>query len=155
MPSTIPVQGHLSYAGTDLQDYPRILLQIAEGGPDDTPETRGEDRTTPYYTGQVYGPRREHRLAIMLRGFVCGQGSTETAQRADTAQARAQLRALFDPTGGEATLNVETEDGVEWEIQAYPEVIVWQPPDEGIPTYRTVSVRLIAIDPPHWSGTGS
>lgn len=155
MPSQVAVQNHLSYAGTDLQDFPRIFLQISEGGPDDTPEVRGQDRTIPYRDGQIYSPRRENRLAITLRGWVAGQGATETLQRADTADARQQLRSLFDPTAGEQTLHVETEDGVEWEIEAYPEVIVWQAPDEGIPTHRTVQVRLIAINPPHWSPTGS
>ncbi len=155
MPSDIAVQGHLSYAGTDLQDYPRIFLQLTEGGPDDTPEVRGSDRTMPYREGQLYGPRRENRLGIMLKGWVAGQGIGETAQRADTAQARQALRVLFDPTAGPATLHVETEDGVEWEIEAFPEVIVWQAPDEGIPSHRGVSVRLTAIDPPHWTPTGS
>lgn len=151
----LAVQAHLSYAGTDLQDFPRIFLRLVEGGPDDTPDVRGGDRTMPYYTGQIYGPRREHRLPIVLRGWVAGQGATEVAQRADTAQARQQLRLLFDPTGGPETLHVETEDGVEWEIAAYPEVIVWEAPDEGIPTHRGVSVRLVAVDPPHWTATGS
>lgn len=156
MPSTIPVQGHLSYDGTDLQTANlRIFLQIVSGGPDDTPEIRGEDSSTPYREGQRYGPRRENRLAIMLEGWVAGRGVGETAQRADTARARQELRQLFDPTAGEATLHLETEDGVEWAIDAYPEAIVWQAPNQGIPTHREVSVRLIAIDPPHWAATGS
>lgn len=155
MPSTIPVQDHLSYSGTDLQDYPRIFLQIVSGGPDDTPEVRGTDSRTPYLEGQTYGPRREDKLAIMLEGWVAGQGVGETAQRADTAQARHELRSLFSPTAGPDTLHIETEDGVEWEIEAYPEVIVWQAANEGIPTHREVSIRLIAIDPPHWTGTAS
>lgn len=155
MPSTIPVQDHLSYSGTDLQDYPRIFLQLASGGPDDTPDVRGTDSRTPYREGQTYGPRREDRLVIMLEGWVAGRGATEMLQRADTARARQELHDLFDPIGGPDTLHVETEDGVEWEIEAYPEVIVWQAPNQGIPTHRTVSVRLIAIDPPHWEATGS
>lgn len=156
MPSTIPVQNHLSYKGTDLQTANlRIFLQIVSGGPDDTPEVRGQDSRTPYRDGQTYGPRREDRLPIMLEGWVAGVGSTETVQRADTADARQQLRALFDPTGGEGALHIETEDGVEWSIAAYPEAIVWQAQNEGIPTHREVSVRLIAIDPPHWTATGS
>lgn len=151
----VAVQEHLSYEGTNLQSGTRIFLQLSEGGPDDTPETRGENRTIPYRSGQVYAPRREHRLTILLKGWVAGSGSTEVAQRADTADARQTLRALFDPTAGPGTLHVESEDGVEWTIEAYPEVIVWEPMDEGIPTFRHVQVRLIACDPPHWSPTGS
>lgn len=155
MPSEVFVQNHLSYAGTDLQDFPRICLQLVEGGPDDTPEVRGDDRLIPYLSGQVYGNRRYHRLPIVIRGWVAGQGVSEVLQRADTAQARQELRVLFDPTGGPATLHVETEDGVEWEIEAYPEGIIWQPVDEGIPTMRKVSVRLMAVDSAFWAATGS
>jgi hypothetical protein len=155
MPSEVFVQNHLSYAATDLQDFPRICLRLVEGGPDDTPEVRGEDRTIPYLDGQVYGNRRNHRLPIVIRGWVAGQGSTEVLQRADTAQARQELRVLFDPTGGPQTLHVETEDGVEWEIEAYPEGIVWQAPDQGVPTHRTVSIRLAAIDAAFWTPSGS
>lgn len=151
----LAVQGHLSYSGTDLQDYPRLFLRIIEGGPDDTPEVRGSDRTMPYRDGQLYGPRRENRLAIVLSGWIMGQGDTEVEQRADTAQARQEMRVLFDPTAGPATLHVETEDGVEWEIEAIPEAIIWQAMDQGIPTHRTLDVRLFAIDPPRWTGTGS
>lgn len=160
MPSDVAVQGHLSFTPAggslkELQDFPRIFLQIVSGGPDDTPEVRGQDSRTPYRDGQTYGPRREDRLPIMLEGWVAGQGSSEILQRADTATARHELRTTFDPTLGPGVLHLETEDGAEWEIDAYPEVVVWQAANQGIPTHREVSVRLIAIDPPHWTTTGS
>jgi hypothetical protein len=151
MPSTVAIQTGLTYDATDLQDFPRVFLQIVSGGPWDTPETRGEDSRTPYRDGQTYGPRREDRLPIMLDGWVAGEGADEAAQRADTATARQELRVLFDPTRGPAVLHLETEDGTEWEIEAYPDVVVWQAAEQGIPTHREVSVRLIAIDPPHWT----
>lgn len=155
MTELIAVQWHLSYKGTNLQDFPRIWLRIIEGGPDDIPDVRGRDVVIPGRTGQIYGSRKEHRLGIMLRGWVAGAGPTEVLQRRDTALARQALHDLFDPTGGEGTLHVETEDGVEWEIEAFPEALIWQANDEGIPTHRTVSVRLTAVDPPYWTTTGS
>lgn len=155
MPTTAAVLTGLTYKSTDLQDFPRIFLQLVEGGPDDTPETRGENSTTPYRRGQTYGPRRADRLPIMLKGWVAGDGVDEDAQRADTAAARQELKALFDVEGGEGVLAATTEDGTDWTINAYPEVIVWQAGDEGIPTHRGVSVRLIACDPPEWEAGGS
>lgn len=156
MPSTIAVLIGLNYKTTDLQDvgesgFPRVFLQLVEGGPDDTPDVRGDDRTMPYRDGQLYGNRREDRLPIMLKGWVAGEGDDEAEQREDTAAARQEMRVLFDRTSGPGTLLVTTEDGVEWEIEAYPDGLVWENPDEGIPTHRGVSIRLMAVDPPHWT----
>ncbi len=153
----LAVQGRLSYGGTDLQDWPRIFLRLVEGGPDDTPDVRGEDRTMPYRDGQLYGNRRENVLVIRLKGWVAGEGDDELEQRADTALVRRELRALFAPDAGPATLHVEMEDGIDYEIEAFPDSagILWQAPDEGVPTFRELSVKLIAIDPPHWTPTGS
>jgi hypothetical protein len=147
MPSTVATLRNLEYEGTDLQDFPRIFLEIIEGMPDTPPEVRGDDRTVPYRSGQVYSPRRYHRLPILLKGWVAGEGVDEAAQRSDTATARAELRTLFDTTAGLGTLTVTTEDGTDWTIEAYPESVVWEA-DPPVPTHWPVMVRLIAIGDP-------
>jgi hypothetical protein len=157
MPSDVAVLTGLTYAATDLQDFPRVFFEIVEGGPDFTPEVRGEDRTVPYRSGQVYAPRRNHRLPILLQGWVAGEGEDEAAQRADTATARQEMRVLFDPTAGLATLTVTTEDGTDWSIEAYPESLVWEARPQ-VPTHWPGMVRLIAIGDPatgdFWVATG-
>lgn len=139
---------------TDLQDFPRVFLQIAEGGPETSPDTRGSNSTTPYRDGQRYGPRRADRLPIMLNGWVEGEGDTTDERWADTATARRELFELFEVTAGEGVLSVTTEDGTVWTINAYPEVFLpeWQP---ATPLKQGISVRLVAIDPPEWEATGS
>jgi hypothetical protein len=138
----------------DLQDFPRIFLQLVEGGPDSSPETRGQDRTMPYRRGQLYGNRRANRLPIRLEGWVAGEGDDETEHRSDTATARQELATLFDVEAGEGTLTATTEDGTTWEANAYVEVFL---PDSMpvVPTHWGVQVRLIAIDPPNWTAVGS
>lgn len=156
MPTAIGPYVNLTYKATDLHDFPRIYFQIVEGGPDSSPEVRGEDRIIPYRRGQVYGNRRAHRLPIMLRGWVSGEGATESEQRADTAAARQELATLFDVEGGAGTLSVETEDGTTWEVEAFPEVFL--PDSEAtvpVPTHWGVTVRLMAIDVPNWTAAGS
>lgn len=150
----IAVWSALTYKGTTLQDWPRIHLEIVEGGPDTSPETRGEDRTIPYLRGQVYGNRRATRLPIQLRGWVAGEGADEAAQRADTAAARQELYALFDVEGGDGELSVTTEDGTVWTIDAYPEVIL---PDSRpqVPTHWGIQIRLVAVTVPNWTAAGS
>jgi hypothetical protein len=158
MPSTVPVITGLTYGAVDLQDlaagHHRIYFELREGGPDWTPETRGDDRTIPYREGQLYSPRRYHKLPIMLVGFVAGEGSDEAAQRSDTAAARQELRTLFDPILAPQVLTCTTEDGTSWTIEAYTEALIWDdvPP---APTHWGASVRLCAIDPPYWTGGGS
>lgn len=149
MPSTVAVISGLTYGGTDLQDFPRIFLQITEGKPGTSPETRGNDRTIPYRRGQPYQPRRANKLAIGLTGWVAGAGTTEADQRADTATARAELATLFDVEGGVQDLVCVTEDGTTWTASCYPEVFLPEAMPE-VPTHETVSVRLIAVDPPNW-----
>jgi hypothetical protein len=144
MPSDVAVLNGLTYSAVDLQDFPRVYLEIVEGAPDFTPEVRGEDRTVPYRSGQVYSPRRYHRLPILLQGWVAGEGMDEAAQRADTAAARQELRTLFDPTAGLDALSVTTEDGTVWTIEAYPESVVWEARPV-VPTHWPVMVRLVAI----------
>jgi hypothetical protein len=150
MPSELALLTGLTYKGTDLQAFPRIFLEIVEGGPDTSPEVRGGDRRMPYRRGQIYGPRRADRLPIQLKGYVAGDGANEVDQRSDTAVARQELYTLFDVEGGEGTLLATTEDGTVWTIEAYPEVFL--PELEPVaPTHWGVSVRLIAIDPPNWT----
>lgn len=154
MTSTIAILTGLSYKGTDLQDWPRIFLQITEGGPGASPEVRGDDRVIPYRRGMIYAPKRANRLAIGLAGMIQGDGSDEAAQRGDTATARAELFSLFDTEGGPGTLSVTTEDGTVWTAEAYPEILL--PEFTPIaPTYWGVSVRLIAVNPPEWTPSGS
>jgi hypothetical protein len=143
-----------SMTSVDLQDFPRVFLQVVEGPPGASPETRGQDRTMPYRRGQLYGNRRANRLAIRLEGWVAGEGDDEAEQRADTAIARQELAAVFDVEAGEGTLTATTEDGTTWEATAYVEVFL---PDAMpvAPTHWGVQVRLIAIDPPNWVATGS
>lgn len=150
MPSTVAVLTGLTYRGTDLQDFPRIFLQLVEGGPDASPEMRGEDRVIPYRRGRIHGPKRADRLPIMLKGWVAGEGADEATQRADTALARQELKALFDPELGEGELKVATEDGTVWTANAESEVFLPES-DPDIPTFWGVSVRLMAIDPPEWT----
>jgi hypothetical protein len=160
MPSAVAVLTGLTFqkagamSAVDLQDFPRVFLQIVEGGPDASPSMRGADRTMPYRRGQIFGPKRADRLAIQLEGWVAGEGDDEAEQRADTATARQEMFALFDTEAGEGTLTVVTEDGTTWEANAYAEVCL---PDAQpkVPTHCGVSVRLIAIDPPNWVATGS
>jgi len=160
MPSSVAVLTALTFqkAGsvspTDLQDFPRVFLQIVAGGPDASPETRGSDRTMPYRRGQIFGPRRANRLVIELDGWVSGEGNDEVEQRADTAIARQEMFALFDTEAGEGTLSVMTEDGTVWEASAYVELFL---PDAmpKVPTHCGISVRLVAIDPPNWTAVGS
>jgi hypothetical protein len=158
MPVTFVPLTNLEYETVDLQDHPRIFLQIVEGGPDTPPEVRGEDRTVPYRSGKVYSPRRYDRLPILLKGWVAGQGSDEDTRKADTATARAELRTLFDTTAGLGTLNVTTEDGTDWTIEAYPESVVWEAEPQ-VPTFWPVMVRLIAIGDAStgafWTAAGS
>jgi hypothetical protein len=154
MPSAVAVITGLTANGTDLQDFPRIFLQITEGGPGSSPEVRGDNRTIPYRRGQLYAPKRANRLPIGLTGWVSGVGTTEAAARADTAAARAALATLFDVEAGEVTLVCVTEDGTTWTAIAYTEVFLpeWQPV---VPIHVGISVRLIAIDPPEWTPSGS
>jgi hypothetical protein len=158
MPSDIAVLRNLTYqkagAGspTDLQNWPRIFLECIEGGPDWLAEYRGRDGVTPYRDGQRAGVWRPNRLGIMLSGAVQGTGADEDAQRSDTAQARQELFDLFEGRlpGG---LSLDTEDGVTWAIDARVETVLWGPPPA--PTYQPIVVRLIAIDPPYWTASGS
>jgi hypothetical protein len=154
MTSTVAPLTNLTYKGTDLQDFPRIFLQISEGGPGASPEVRGDNRHVPYRRGQIYAPKRADRLAVSLTGFIAGEGTTENDQRSDTASARASLALLFDVEDGVGTLSVDTEDGTTWTCEAYPEVYLpeYQP---AIPSFVNVSVRLVAIDPPEWTPGGS
>jgi hypothetical protein len=144
MPTTFVPLTNLEYETVDLQDYPRVFLQLIEGGPDWTPEVRGEDRIVPYRSGRVYAPRRNDRLPILLKGWVAGSGANEATRKSDTAAARAALRTLFDPTAGLGTLTVTTEDGTDWTIEAYPESVVWEA-EPAVPTFWPVMVRLVAI----------
>lgn len=158
MTSEVAVFRDLTYKSTDLQTlssgHMRIYLELVEGGPDTSPDVRGADRTMPYRRGQLYGPRRAHRLPIALKGWVAGVGSTEAEQRSDTAIARQELFVLFDVEGGEGTLSVRTEDGTIWEVEAYPEVFLPEA-EPDVPTRWGIQVRLIAIDPPNWTAVGS
>ena len=158
MPSTVAVLRDLTYDAVDLQDFPRVYWEIVEGGPDWTPETRGEDRTVPYRSGQVYTPRRYNRLPILLQGWVAGEGADEAAQRADTATARQEMRVLFDPIAGLQTLSVTTEDGTVWTIDAYAESLVWEARPR-VPTHWPGMARLIAIGSASggafWTAAGS
>lgn len=159
MPTTIAVITGLTYGGVDLQDlsagHLRIYFELASGGPDWAPEVRGDDRTIPYRDGQIYSPKRPHRLPILLSGFVSGEGATEALQRADTATARQEMYTLFLPWGGVKTLTCTTEDGTSWSISAYPESgPIWDL-EPIVPTKWGCSTRLIAIDPPYWTAAGS
>lgn len=150
MPSTVAVLTNLTYESVDLQDFSRIFLQIKAGGPDEVAEISGRDDPLIGTDGQFWRPRRERRLVILLEGWVSGEGSTEAAQRDDTATARQELFALFRPNLGRGTLSVDTEDGTTWTIEAQPETCI---PDRTppLPTHVGYSIRLVAVDPPYWT----
>lgn len=158
MPSTIAVISGLTFGAVDLQDltagHLRIFFQLVSGGPDWTPETRGDSRVIPYRDGRLYSPRRPDRLPIMLDGWVAGEGATEALQRADTATARQEMYALFKSWDPPKVLTCTTEDGTAWTINAYAEALVWDA-NPAVPTHWGASVRLIAEDPPYWTAAGS
>lgn len=154
MPSNVAVVRDLEYDATDLQDFPRIFLEIHEGGPWWTPETRGDDSTVPRRTGQIERARKAHRLPILLKGRVQGEGDTEDEQRADTFAALLELVALFDPVLPARTLSCTLPTGQTATISARAEVFVPEA-NPRIPTTLEVQARLIAIDPPEWELGGS
>lgn len=150
MPSTVAVLTNLTYAATDLQNFPRIFLEIIEGGPDELADLSGRDDPLLGTDGMWFRPRRRRRLPILLEGWVAGAGANEAAQRSDTADARQELLALFDPTAARGVLSVDTEDGTTWTIPAQPEMVV---PDRRpvVPARWGYSIRLVAVDPPYWT----
>lgn len=158
MPSDIAVVRNLTYeltvggATKDLQAWPRIFLQVYEGAPWFSPETRGGDSTVSSRVGQIARARKAHRLPILLKGPVSGQGADEDAQRSDTTAALLELTDLFDPTKPPRELSCLLPNGSTATITARAELFLPEA-DPEIPTSVEVQVRLIAIDPPAWEIT--
>lgn len=159
MPSNIAVIRELTADGADLQDWPRIFLELVEGMPWYTPEVRGPGRTVlPYSETSIPRLQRADRLPIRLKGRVQGDGLTEDARRSDTVTAQLEVAAIFDPTraaNDPVVLTATLPDGQVATISARTEAIVWEddPPD---PTTIAVQIRLVAFEPPAWAlGPGS
>lgn len=154
MPSVLALVTGLEYDGTDLQDFPRIFLELVSGGPWQTPDVRGGDSVVPGRDGQIERARRPDRLNILLKGVMYGEGTTREDQEADLVAAKLELAALFDPTLTARTLSCTLPGGQTATIEARAEIIVWPEVPEA-PTMTSVSVRLYAIDPPEWEVGGS
>jgi hypothetical protein len=158
MPSDIAVVRSLTYeitsggATKDLQAWPRIFLQIHDGAPWFSPEARGDDSTVPSRIGQIARARKAHRLSILLKGPVSGQGADEDEQRADTADALLELVDLFDSTKPPRELSCLLPNGSTATITARAEIFLPEAYPE-VPTSVEVQVRLMAIDPPTWEIT--
>lgn len=135
----------LDYGGTDLQEDPfGIFLEVIHGL-NESPAVRGVDVTVPGRDGQVVGSRVVHVTAIELEGYVAGQGSDESAQRADFAAMRTTLKALFDPTTS-ATLTATLEDGATATItaRALGNGLLWA---QVTPACARLNVTLESVDP--------
>lgn len=137
----------LSYDGTPVTTsvggMPRLISRLVRGL-DTAAEVRGRDTVIPGATGQVPRDRVWHQRVLELEIVVMGTGATEAAQLADTRAALDMLTALFDPTREPAVLVVEVEDGTTRSISARP--VDTMPDDGEIPTRRTLSVELVAVE---------
>ncbi len=154
MPSAVALITNLEYEGTDLQDFPRIFLEIVSGLPWHSPDVRGGDSTVPKRDGQIERARRPNRLNILLKGVMYGDGATRAEQESDLVTAKLELAALFSPVLTAGTLSCTLPDGQTATIEARTELIVWPEVPEA-PTMTSVNIRLYAIDPPEWSLGGS
>jgi hypothetical protein len=127
-----------------------VLLRIVRGL-GEVMSVRGEDTIIPNARGRTPRNRMRDRLAIELRGMVMGTGSDEAAQRASFVDLRQELRELFNPDDPPGQLVVTLEDGTTQSIDARAVNLLWG--DDDIPTYRTLSVELEAVE--DWSTAGS
>lgn len=144
MSTSITPVSDLTYADTDLQDLDGIFLEIVRGLAE-RPSVRGSDTVVPGRAGRIRRNRVNDTLQIELRGWVCGSGVGEAAQRADFVANRTAFRTLFDPTAGDRTLSATLEDGSTATISAAAmEGIIW---NQIVPTYAEVSVKLESVDP--------
>ena len=138
-----------SYRGTTLYQFsgsqPRILLRCTFGL-DNSASVRGKDSLIPSRDGLVVRNRVTHTRRIVLEGLAMGVGVNHDAQRADFRSIVELLRTLFDPTLDPGTLVVILEDGNTATIDArtMPEEPEWGP--DTMPTARTLSVELEAVD---------
>ena len=144
----------LTYDGTDIQDFPRMFFMILDGYPWAVPEVRGGDSTVPSREGQIERARKKHRLNIMLRGVLYGEGATTALQESDLADAALEVAALFDPVLPARVLSCTLANGATYTINARAEAVVW-PEERPAVTMDEVRVRLYAIDPPYWEAGGS
>lgn len=144
MSTTIAPVKDLTYGGTDIQDLRGIYLEIVSGLAE-PPSVRGADTVVPGRPGRIRRNRVADTQPIELRGWVCGDGDGEAAQRADFATNRAAFRALFSPTAGDRVLSCTLEDGSTATINASAlAATIW---NQIVPTYAEVSVRLESVDP--------
>ena len=133
----------LDYGGTDLQTDPIGWLFEIKRGLNEPAEVRGIDLVISHLAGQVSGSREGHRRLIELRGPVMGQGADEATQRADFADMRETLRALFDPKVTRV-LTATLENGATATINAKTLNAAWI---EVTPTWFNVSIELESLDP--------
>lgn len=101
----------LAYASTDLQPDSLDFVLWVTRGLNDIPSVRGTDQVVPARTGQVERNRKADKLAIELRGYVLGNGSTGELIVANFRSSVEILKALFDPALAQRVLSATLEDG--------------------------------------------
>jgi hypothetical protein len=131
----------LIYRGTDIQNLDGIFLEIARGLVE-VPEVRGVDLIVPSRQGQIRRNRVRHRMAIELRGWIRGTGSTEDAQRDNFAANRAAFQALFDPTLEPGQLLITLEDSTTEDISARTLNVI---SETIVPSFVRVSVEMESV----------
>ena len=140
----------LTYEGTDLRRSDLSVHLDVVSGLNDGLTVRGEDTTIPGMDGRVARNRKKDTRTVLLAGFLQGIGSGEDGRLAAYQNLRDEMEALFDLTLV-GTLVGQAADGTWREIDARPELIVWDPaPVNGV---GTISVTFISVEP-DWQITG-
>ena len=140
----------LTFESTDLQRSNLAVHLDVVSGLNDGLTVRGEDTVIPAMTGRVPRNRKRDMRTVLLAGFLQGIGSGEDGRLAAYQDLRDEMEALFDLTLV-GTLTGQAADGTWREIDARPELIVWDPaPVNGV---GTISVTLISLEP-DWEVTG-
>jgi hypothetical protein len=134
----------LTFRGTSLMRSDLTVIMRIVRGLGEVMDVRGEDTIIPNATGRTPRDRKKDRLTIELKGHVAGSGATELLQRTSFKTLRAELRTLFDPSLAPGALVATLEDGTTLSIDARAINILYG--DDGIPSFREVSVELEAVE---------
>jgi hypothetical protein len=128
----------LTFRGTSLMRSDLTVIMRIVRGLGEVMDVRGEDTIIPNATGRTPRDRKKDRLTIELKG------ATELLQRTSFKTLRAELRTLFDPSLAPGALVATLEDGTTLSIDARAINILYG--DDGIPSFREVSVELEAVE---------
>ena len=140
----------LTYEGSDLRRSDLSVHLDVISGLNDGLTVRGDDTVIPGLTGRVPRNRKKDSRTILLAGDLQGNGTDEDDRLASYQNLRDEMEALFDLTAV-GTLIGQAADGTWRQIDARPELIVWDPaPVNGV---GTISVTLISVEP-DWQITG-